>query len=48
MCHDSAFIRVTYVPKITHGKQIGNRKQTYWKKKRKEKKKQGTLSKTNY
>ena len=24
MCHDTAFNLVTYVPQITHGKQIGN------------------------
>ena len=33
LCHNTAFIFVTYDPQITHGKQIGNRKQTFWKNK---------------
>ena len=41
LCHNTAFIFVTYDPQITHDKQIGNRKKTFWKK-------QGTLSETNY
>ena len=32
MCHDTAFILVTYVPQITDGKQNGNRNKKYWKK----------------
>ena len=27
MCHNTAFIFITYNPQIMHGKQIGNRKQ---------------------
>ena len=30
LCHNTAFIFVTYDPQITHGKQIGNGKQTFW------------------
>ena len=29
LCHNTAFIFVTYDPQITHGKQMGNRKQTF-------------------
>ena len=29
MCHDTAIILVTFVPQTRHGKQIGNRNQTY-------------------
>ena len=33
MCHDTAFILVTYVPQITDVKQNGNRKKKVLKKK---------------
>ena len=39
LCHNTAFIFVTYDPQIMHGKQTGNRKQTFLEK-------QGTLSET--
>ena len=31
--NNTAFIFVTYDPEMTHGKQIANRKQTFWKNK---------------
>ena len=40
-CIKTQHLPVRYDPQITHGKQIGNRKQTFLEK-------QGTLSETNY